>query len=187
MSVGFDAVVRFIGNYSIKVGGTSIVGAMNEGRATGQTVYKPTGVQYSAILDERVCEYCESLDQLVLDLREPDGIELFEKYQPQQHVNCRCMWIYFQDNFFSNDNAVFEKKWQENFNKVMPEADMDLEEIVKQFASLNFESHRDKWLEDGDFDFWEEAKRKLKEKADVKEKQFISGLEKWFKATEEAT
>lgn len=48
--------------------------------------------QYSAILDSRVCDYCKLLDGKIIstsDYRFLDGL-----FDPQQHLHCRCMWIY---------------------------------------------------------------------------------------------
>lgn len=51
---------------------------------------------YSAILDNKVCSYCESLDGLKISLDHPDYKS--GDYSPPQHKNCRCVWIYIHKN-----------------------------------------------------------------------------------------
>jgi hypothetical protein len=47
--------------------------------------------QWSAILDDSVCDLCASLDMMVVDVDSAD----YNKYTPGNiHPNCRCVWIY---------------------------------------------------------------------------------------------
>jgi len=47
------------------------------------------GYQYSALLDERTCETCETLDGKVLNLAAYNQTS----YDPPIHFRCRCLWV----------------------------------------------------------------------------------------------
>jgi len=46
-------------------------------------------VQFSAIMDDKVCELCAELDGLIV----PENSPVVEKYQTPIHYNCRCFWL----------------------------------------------------------------------------------------------
>lgn len=52
--------------------------------------------QYSAILDDVVCELCEELDGMILDINNPDYI----RFTPPIHARCRCLWVYIDEREF---------------------------------------------------------------------------------------
>ena len=43
---------------------------------------------WNAVLDERVCELCSSLDGKIIDANDPE----YQIYQPALHPRCRCVW-----------------------------------------------------------------------------------------------
>lgn len=67
-----------------------VTNVVNQGREIAR---QETGVQlaqYSAILDDRVCELCEYLDGMVIEISDPD----YERFSPPQHSGCRCIWAF---------------------------------------------------------------------------------------------
>lgn len=54
---------------------------------------KVVAAQWSAILDQHVCELCGSLDGKIIDINDPD----YSLYIPgEMHLKCRCMWAYIK-------------------------------------------------------------------------------------------
>lgn len=51
--------------------------------------------QWSAVLDNHVCELCASLDGKIIDIEDPD----YAYYVPGEiHPNCRCLWVYIRSS-----------------------------------------------------------------------------------------
>ena len=145
-----EETARFIENYSVRIGNDLYTSGENEGRKEGTVEIKPDGVMYSAISDDRVCEICEALDGMVIDLREPDGYELYDKYSPQLHENCRCMYIdLLPDHKFEGDNEGFDDKLKKRFFEKNPEMkeilNDDILEIMQKTARFNFVSRAKYW------------------------------------------
>lgn len=54
---------------------------------------KVVAAQWSAILDQHVCELCASLDGRIISIDSPD----YAFYVPGEiHLKCRCMWVYIK-------------------------------------------------------------------------------------------
>jgi len=50
---------------------------------------KITRVRYSAILDNKVCPFCQKMDGMVVEY----GSAVYYRYNPPIHYNCRCVWL----------------------------------------------------------------------------------------------
>lgn len=63
--------------------------SINEGKAEIAGYYggRIDRFQYSAIMDDRTCAYCEALDGLVIKVNDGD----YYNYMPPQHIFCRCL------------------------------------------------------------------------------------------------
>lgn len=74
----------------------SIGQAFNSGRKSVAYINAPKiyGAQYSAILDDRTSDRCLSLDGTVVKVDSDD----YKNYSPPQHINCRSMWVYINDD-----------------------------------------------------------------------------------------
>jgi hypothetical protein len=84
-----EAGVDYIANDN-NIGGDILTAqTVNEGRYSMFQEYADSiqGFQYSAILDDSVCDLCESLDGNTFKIDDADATE----NQPPQHINCRCI------------------------------------------------------------------------------------------------
>lgn len=68
---------------------TGIGTMINVGRDR-TAINKSNLVQYSAILDRRVCPLCKKLDGAVFENNSPE----YYKFMPRVHHNCRCIYVY---------------------------------------------------------------------------------------------
>lgn len=106
--IGLETV-RFFDNYIARTAGTVISELFRDGENAAKDELNFAGAQYSAILDDKTCAYCAMLDGMTVRFDE-EGNELYEKYSPAQHPNCRCFWVYIgADEKFKDDNKDFEK------------------------------------------------------------------------------
>lgn len=67
-------------------------GELNNGRKFTFEKYKNDlyGYQWSAILDYRTCNYCQSMDGSVIGVND----KAFNEFRPGEvHFNCRCIWV----------------------------------------------------------------------------------------------
>lgn len=60
------------------------------------------GAQYSSLLDLKVCDLCERLDEHVIAITNTD----LAKFTPPVHHNCRCVWVWI-----TRDEADFTADW----------------------------------------------------------------------------
>lgn len=60
--------------------------------------------QWSAILDERTCDYCSNYDERIIFVDNP----LYAVQQPPAHGNCRCIYIYI-----TAEEVGVEETWPE--------------------------------------------------------------------------
>ena len=70
---------------------------------------------WSAILDEKVCDYCRSRDGMIIESTDPE----YTIYMPPAHPNCRCHWV----NVTSDADVIPERSWvdpQPSFYKYIP-------------------------------------------------------------------
>lgn len=70
--------------------GAQVNYAINTGRNLAAEKARARKGQYSAILDDRVCDLCEELDGMIIETDHPD----FDRFTPPVHSNCRCIWAY---------------------------------------------------------------------------------------------
>ncbi|MDQ7789648.1 MAG: minor capsid protein [Candidatus Desulforudaceae bacterium] len=70
--------------------GAQVNYAINTGRNLAAEKARCRKAQYSAILDDSVCELCESLDGMIIETDHPD----FDRFTPPVHGRCRCIWAY---------------------------------------------------------------------------------------------
>lgn len=70
-------------------------------------------VQYSAILDKRVCPLCKHLDGNVTKVGSPEYL----RYMPRVHHNCRCIYVYISRDE-SRQPKVFFPKVPEDLDKL---------------------------------------------------------------------
>ena len=67
-------------------------GEINNGRKYTFDTFKEDiyGYQWSAILDDRICNYCMSMDGRVIGIED----KAFSEYRPGHvHFHCRCIWV----------------------------------------------------------------------------------------------
>jgi len=64
--------------------------AINKGRELSANKKGVNLAQFSGILDDYICPLCERLDGLIIELDNPD----YDRFTPQLHHNCRCLWVY---------------------------------------------------------------------------------------------
>lgn len=66
--------------------------SLNYSRAAGieRSGIPLAGAQYSAVLDRRTCDLCESCDELVIPIEHTD----LSRFTPPVHHNCRCVWVW---------------------------------------------------------------------------------------------
>lgn len=63
----------------------------NEGRDWTADEAGIKQAEWSAVLDNNTCPYCESRDGMIINLSDPD----FSQFAPGNvHENCRCIWIF---------------------------------------------------------------------------------------------
>ncbi len=71
--------------------------------------------KYTAILDDKVCPYCESRDGMVINSTDPE----YSLYMPPAHPHCRCHWIPIE----SDSEIIPERNWTKpdsSFSKYFP-------------------------------------------------------------------
>lgn len=78
------------GNDLVLSANVSISQAMNIGRGSEAAKHGVKGAQWSAVMDQKTCELCGSLDGLVISVDNPD----FDIFRPPLHYNCRCILVY---------------------------------------------------------------------------------------------
>lgn len=71
---------------------------------------------WSAVLDERVCELCKSLDGQVVDSNSPE----YTIYQPSLHPRCRCTWVPVKSDAPNIPDVNFEKPSNDLITKYAP-------------------------------------------------------------------
>ncbi len=59
--------------------------------------------KYSAILDDKVCDYCRNRDGLIINSTDPE----YNLYMPPAHPRCRCHWV----NIPSDAPFIPERNW----------------------------------------------------------------------------
>jgi len=64
--------------------------AINDGRSLTAEQTNVELAQFSAILDDYVCELCEWMDGMIIRLDNPD----YDRFSPLIHYHCRCLWVY---------------------------------------------------------------------------------------------
>ncbi|WDL96396.1 phage portal protein family protein [Alicyclobacillus sp. ALC3] len=82
------------GNDLVLSANVSISQAMNVGRGSEAHKVGVQGAQWSAVMDQKTCELCGSLDGLVISADNPD----FDIFRPPLHYNCRCILVYIGSN-----------------------------------------------------------------------------------------
>ncbi len=144
------------------------------------------GATYSAILDERVCPFCASLDGLTVDLRTEEGRALYDKYSPAQHENCRCFWIFTEvgeTKFKPTEN--FEKTWEDRYREITAgkkHADLSTHQIIDRFARFNWQSRPELWGMKDLEKFQQIADKKRTDRIEKRlKKQYEKMLKKWEK------
>jgi len=133
--------------------------ANNQGHDIGENYFgdDTIGLQYSCLF-ENSCDFCAALDGMTIDVTTPEGQELEEKYSPQQHDNCNCVWVgILEGEKFVNDNKDFEEKVKEEFVKRDPSyKNKPYEDILIDFARQNITHRPDIWEETFGKDFIEQ-------------------------------
>lgn len=142
-----EMTAKYYDNYVVQFGSQLLSGANNTGRGEAAFTFNAGGAQYSALMDNRTCSFCGSLDGLQVNFSKPGGMELYEKYQPAQHSRCRCMWVFIgADEKFKDDNADFEEKWLDRVKEKEPLLkNYPAGTIVQNIAASNFFSRPELW------------------------------------------
>jgi len=142
-----EMTAKYSENYIVQFGSQLLSGANNAGRGEAAFTFEAGGAQYSALMDNRTCSFCGSLDGLQVNFSKPGGMELYEKYQPAQHPRCRCMWVFIgADEKFKDDNKDFEEKWLEKVKEKEPLLkNYPAGTIVQNIAASNFFSRPELW------------------------------------------
>jgi len=83
---------------------TGIGTMINVGRDR-TAIEKANLVQYSAILDKKVCPLCEHLDGNVTKVGSPE----YFHYMPRVHHNCRCIYVYISRDESRQPDIFFPK------------------------------------------------------------------------------
>lgn len=82
---------QYIESYDLKLSANVTVGeALNIGRGAEARTKGIQGAQFCALLDDKTCPLCASLDGKVIRVDNPD----FDIFRPPLHWNCRCFLIY---------------------------------------------------------------------------------------------
>jgi len=63
--------------------------------------------QWSAILDEKTCQYCKERDEMIVSVDNPDYVSC----QPPAHGFCRCIWIYITDEERTGEGGQIQADW----------------------------------------------------------------------------
>jgi hypothetical protein len=106
---------RIFETWVAALGKTVVSTVFNDGRMDeAATMEDAVAAQWSAVLDPKVCIGCQSLDEQVIHLTNPD----YDKYIPGSihqdlfgwHENslCRCIWVY---TFKMPDEPLIEETW----------------------------------------------------------------------------
>lgn len=142
-----EMTAKYYDNYIVQFGSQLLSNSNNKGRDEAAFTFNAGGAQYSALLDNRTCSFCSSLDGLQVNFSKPGGLELYEKYQPAQHARCRCMWVFIgSDEKFQDDNKDFEEKWLDKVKEKEPVLkNYPAGTIVQNIASSNFFSRPELW------------------------------------------
>lgn len=158
----FSAVAKYADNYVLKTGYGIVVDSQNTGRNSikNQDEFKAEVAVYSAIMDERTCDFCASLDEMEFDLRTEEGNTLYAKYAPAQHDRCRCVMIYLLEGDPDIPEEVgvindgLEDRILDNFKanvgtKKSPSGvKWDTAEMARQYASHNVFSSPQFWIDE---------------------------------------
>jgi SPP1 gp7 family putative phage head morphogenesis protein len=112
-----QAASKHIDSQHAKTVTSIVVGeAINTGRAQVAKASGIVGAQWSAILDSKTCPLCESLDNKIISVDDPD----FDLFRPPIHPNCRCFYTFIGD-----------KETDVKFDWKTPSGD-----LVKKYGSL---------------------------------------------------
>ncbi|KPV42013.1 phage portal protein family protein [Alicyclobacillus ferrooxydans] len=86
-----EAGTQYIEGNDLKLSANVSVGeALNIGRGSEARDKGVQGAQWSALLDNKTCPLCASLDGKTISVDNPD----FDVFRPPLHFNCRCFLIY---------------------------------------------------------------------------------------------
>ena len=119
-----NGMLTFYDQITLAVGNHVVLDTTGDVRAGAADALQVKGVQRSAILDEKTCEYCMAQDGITFDLREPEGMALWEENPVPFHEFCRCEDVFTfedEDGDFPNNNQDYEQVFNERFNSMFPE------------------------------------------------------------------
>jgi SPP1 gp7 family putative phage head morphogenesis protein len=86
-----EAGMQYIEGNDLKLSANVSVGeALNIGRGSEARDKGVQGAQWSALLDDKTCPLCASLDGKTISIDNPD----FDVFRPPLHFHCRCFLIY---------------------------------------------------------------------------------------------
>jgi hypothetical protein len=147
---------RFIDNYVLQTASGVVIDSNSTGRNAQLESIEAAVAEYSAVMDESICSFCKTLDGKMIDMRTPEGIDLFNKYSPAQHQNCRCIWFYLDPSDpdvpkeIGVINDGFEKNLVDDFKKIQPGKapsgkEWKLPEIAYNYAQHNVYSTPQYW------------------------------------------
>lgn len=172
--------LQFVETYSIRAGDKVIADGFADARHEAMMEIDLGGVQYSAILDDRVCSFCHSLDGMSLNLNTDEGQGLFDRYSPPQHGRCRCMWIGISvDTPFKDNTKTFEKSWMKEIMSNLTLEGMGKTQILKKFAHENLINNQTAYSINEQLDFLKEDVVALNKKAKTASGQFEKTITKW--------
>lgn len=89
---------------------SEIANAVNRGRDNAIKSIDGVNIafaQWSAILDDAVCDFCGERDGQIISVDSPE----YDSCQPPAHGNCRCIYVYITSEERTGEGKEIEEDW----------------------------------------------------------------------------